>query len=88
MQRIRTKHREVVNFEYYDNYTSKTNGHDQFSRSFIKTCQLYLPKDDEIKFSMEFTNRLHNHKKQWLHAKGSHGGFTPTYFSVTGYRSK
>ena len=86
LQRIRTKNRELVNFEYYDNSSSKPSGHDVFSRSFIKTCQLYLPKDDVIKFSMEFTNRSHNHKKQWLHGRGSQGGFTPTYFSVTGIR--
>ena len=46
----------------------------------------FVPKDDVIKFSMEFTNRSHNHKKQWLHGRGSQGGFTPTYFSVTGIR--
>lgn len=89
IQRIRTSQREVVNLEYFDNSSSiMGSGHDITVRSFIKTTSLWLPKNAWIKFSLQFTNRVYNNRKQWLHCAGSKGGYTPTYFSIHGTRLK
>lgn len=87
LQRIRTGTREVVHWDYFDNSSVVIAGNDVTSKSFIKTCSLWLPANTWIKCSMQFTNRGNNHKrKTWIHAVGSGGGYSPTYFSITGTR--
>lgn len=89
LQRIRTGTREVVHWDYFDNSSVVIAGNDVTSKSFIKTCSLWLPANTWIKCSMQFTNRGNNHKrKTWMHAVGSRGGYSPTYFSITGTRMK
>lgn len=85
MQRIRTSVREVVNWEYFDNSLVGTiQKGESTTRTFIKTATIYLKAGQWVKFSIQFNNRAYNNRKMWLHCIGAQGGYTPTYFSITG----
>lgn len=86
LQRIRTSEGEFINWQYHDTSPTTAVSPQVSVISFRNRIELKLEKGAWIKFSMEFDNRLHNHKKQWLHAVGSDGGYTPTYFSITATR--
>jgi hypothetical protein len=87
-QRIRTAAGELTHFDYFDNKSTQISFRDDVTtRTFCKTGKLWLPKGAWIKFSMQFSNRSHQKRKQWIHCIGSKN-YAPTYFCVHGIRTK
>lgn len=84
LQRIRSSAGEFINWKYHEISPETVTKPNVSILSFTNRVELLLEKGAWIKCSMEFDNRLHNHKKDWLHAVGSDGGYTPTYFSISG----
>lgn len=87
LQRIRSSAGEFINWQYHETTAAVGHGHDVTVLTFRDRVELLLEKGAWIKCSMEFDNRLHQYKKQWLHAVGSAGSYTPTYFSISGIKS-
>lgn len=86
LQRIRSSEGEFINWQYHNIHPETVTKPNVSVLTFRNRAELLLEKGAWIKCSMEFDNRLHNHKKDWLHAVGSDGGYTPTYFSITGHK--
>lgn len=88
LQRIRMSGGwEFINWKYFDNSSAVHTGNDVTTVTFRDRVEFLAEANVWIKFSMQFTNRANNAKrKNWLHAVGSDGGYTPTYFSITGHK--
>lgn len=86
LQRIRSSEGEFINWQYHETTVAVGTGHDVTTLTFRDRVELLMDKGAWLKCSMEFDNRLHQHKKQWLHAVGSDGAYTPTYFSISGIK--
>lgn len=86
LQRIRSSAGEFINWQYHDIHPETVTRPNVSVLTFRNRAELLLEKGAWIKCSMQFDNRLHNHKKDWLHAVGSDGLYTPTYFSITGHK--
>lgn len=86
LQRIRSSEGEFINWQYHDIHPETVTKPNVSVLTFRNRVELLLEKGAWIKCSMEFDNRLYNHKKDWLHAVGSDGGYTPTYFSISGIK--
>ena len=86
LQRIRSSGGEFINWKYHNISPETVTKPNVSVLTFRNRVELMLEKGNWIKCSMEFDNRLHNHKKDWLHAVGSDGAYTPTYFSITGHK--
>lgn len=89
LQRIRTSEGEFINWQYFDNPSAIPTGNDVSVRTFRDRCEILMPKGGWIRFSMQLTNRANNSKrKTWIHGVGSEGGYSPTYFSITGIKKE
>ena len=86
LQRIRSSAGEFINWKYHATQPETVQTNSPSWLSFRNHVEVPLKKGDWIKCSMQFDNRLHNHKKNWLHAMGSVGSYTPTYFCVRGIK--
>lgn len=86
LQRIRMSNGwEFINWKYFDNPSAIPTGNDVTTVTFRDRAEFLVEAGVWIKFSMQFTNRANYEKrKNWIHTVGSDGGYSPTYFSITG----